>query len=103
MERVFYCSNGTFLNKRLEVGERGNQVHNFPCSVSQGKRHFRYLWTNHEILNEISKKLPNHLIFNPASLNPLIPNSDENEISLHINIYLFQHSSDENKESDHQG
>ena len=30
-------------------------------------------------------------------------NSDENEIFLYIYQYLFKHSSDENKESDHQG
>ena len=30
-------------------------------------------------------------------------NSDENEIFLYFYQYLFKHSSDENKESDHQG
>ena len=37
------------------------------------------------------------------TVNPLNPNSDENEIlSLHYH-YLSKRSSDENKDSDHQG
>ena len=36
-------------------------------------------------------------------LNPLSPNSDENEISLYIITTCSKHSSGENKESDHQG
>ena len=37
-------------------------------------------------------------------VNPLSPNSDENEISLYIiTDYLLKHSSDDNKGTDHQG
>jgi len=34
---------------------------------------------------------------------PLSPNREKKEISLYIFTYLFKHSSDENKGSDHQG
>ena len=37
------------------------------------------------------------------SINPLSPNIDKNEISLYILSTFFKQSSDENKESNHQG
>ena len=38
-----------------------------------------------------------------STVEPLSPNSDENEISFLLYHYLFKRKSDGNKESDHQG
>jgi len=40
---------------------------------------------------------------NKPGFNSLSPNSDKNELSLYIITYLFKHSSDKNKGTDHQG
>ena len=53
-------------------------------------------------LSDCSKSMKKSVLLKIFVRMSLSPNGDENEISLYIH-YLFKHSSNENKGSDHQG